>query len=90
MNQEFLLFRTNWKTWSWEVSWDHKVDKFAHLFKLGTKTKGYSHPHSTPQRIPMGNHRLEHHWFWVNIVPPIMSEVIVVETLKQHAKVRVI
>jgi hypothetical protein len=23
--------------------------------------KMYSHPHSTPQRIPMGNHRMGHH-----------------------------
>jgi hypothetical protein len=23
--------------------------------------EGYSHPHFAPQRIPMGNHRLEQH-----------------------------
>ncbi len=24
------------------------------------KLEGYSHPHTTPQRIPMDNHKLEH------------------------------
>jgi len=38
----------------------------------------------------MGNHRLEHRRFHVNIVPPIVLEVVVVETHKQHVGVRVI
>ncbi len=34
MNQKFLKFKTNGKAWNWEANWDHKVDKFNHLFKL--------------------------------------------------------
>jgi hypothetical protein len=42
--------------------------------------KGYSHPHTTPHWIPMGNRKMEHHQSCVNITPPIMLEVIIVET----------
>ncbi len=42
----------------------------------------YSHPHSTPQKIPMGNHRLKHCWTKVNTTSPRVSEVIAVETQK--------
>jgi hypothetical protein len=28
--------------------------------------EGYSHPHFAPHRIPMGNHRMEHHQYRVN------------------------
>jgi hypothetical protein len=38
----------------------------------------------------MGNCRFEHRRFHINIVPPIMLEVVVAETDKQHVKVRVI
>jgi hypothetical protein len=43
------------------------------------KTRGYSHPHSAPQRISMSNHKLEHHQSRINIVSPIVSEAVVVE-----------
>ncbi len=38
----------------------------------------------------MGNHKLEHHWSQVNIVSPIMLEIVVVEILRKHVGVRVI
>jgi hypothetical protein len=38
----------------------------------------------------MGNCRFEHCRFHINIVPPIMLEVVVVEIDKQHVEVRVI
>jgi hypothetical protein len=38
----------------------------------------------------MGNWRLEHRWSWVNIAPPIVSKVVVVETWTQHVGIRVI
>jgi hypothetical protein len=37
----------------------------------------------------MGNHRLEYRRSRVNIAPPIVSEVVVVETRKQHAGVKI-
>ncbi len=44
----------------------------------------YLHPHSAPQKIPMGNHRIEHYRPQVNTTSPIMSEATIVETQKQH------
>jgi hypothetical protein len=38
------------------------------------KTKVHLHPHSTPQRIPMGNHRMEHHHLRINTTSPIVSK----------------
>ncbi len=38
----------------------------------------------------MGNRRLEHHWSYINIAPPIVSKAIVLETWTQHARIRVI
>jgi hypothetical protein len=37
----------------------------------------------------MGNHRMEHRYSRINTTPPIMLEVAIVETWKQHAKVGV-
>ncbi len=54
------------------------------------KPEGYSHPHTAPQWILMGNCKLEHRWSYVNRAPPIVLEVIIVETWKQHVKVGVI
>jgi hypothetical protein len=39
----------------------------------------YSHPHIAPQRIPMGNHRLEQCRSQVNITSPIVSEAVVLK-----------
>jgi hypothetical protein len=44
------------------------------------KPKVYSHPHSTPQKIPLGNHRLEHRQIRINKTSPIMSKATIVET----------
>jgi hypothetical protein len=38
----------------------------------------------------MGNHKLEHHQFWINTIPPIISEAAIIETWKQHVGIRVI
>jgi hypothetical protein len=38
----------------------------------------------------MGNHKLEHHQFRINTIPPIISEAAIVETWKQHVGIRVI
>jgi len=51
------------------------------------ETRGYSHPHTTPKWIPMGNRRLEDRWSQVSITPPIMIKVVIVETQKQHIKI---
>jgi hypothetical protein len=51
--------------------------------------EGYSHPHTAPQWIPMGNHIMEHRQFCVNIVPPILLKATIVETQKQHVGIRV-
>ncbi len=32
----------------------------------------------------MGNHKLEHCWSHINIAPPIVFEVTIIETWKQH------
>ncbi len=59
---------------------------------IQTKSKileGYSHPHTTPQRIPMGNHKLEQCQPRVNIISPIMLEAAIVETHRQHVGVGV-
>jgi hypothetical protein len=54
------------------------------------EAEGYSHPHTTPQWIFMGNHRMEHYQSHVNTFPPIVLEVTIVETWKQHDGVKVI
>jgi hypothetical protein len=38
----------------------------------------------------MGNCKLEHHRSHVNIAPPILSKLVVVETYKQHVGIKVI
>jgi len=38
----------------------------------------------------MGNHKLKHHQFQINTIPPIISEATIVETSKQHVGIRVI
>jgi hypothetical protein len=50
----------------------------------------YSHPHSTPQRIPMGNHKMEHHRPQVNTTSSIMLKLAIVETRKPPARIGVI
>ncbi len=55
----------------------------------GREPKGYSHPHTGPQRILMGNHKLEQCQSQVKIASPIMSEATIVETRKQHVGIRV-
>jgi hypothetical protein len=54
---------------------------------MSKKLKVYSHPHSAPQRIPMGNHRMEHRRTRINTTSPIVSEVVVVETRRQSTGV---
>ncbi len=56
---------------------------------MSRKSEGYSHPHTTPQWILMGNRKLEHHQSRINTTSPIVSKVVVVETYKQHIRVRV-
>jgi hypothetical protein len=46
------------------------------------KPKGYSSPQYAPQKIPMGNHIMEHHQPQLNTTSPIMSEATIVETQK--------
>ncbi len=48
-----------------------------------------SHPHSTPLRIPMGNHMMEHHQPRVNTTSPRVLEVTIVETHTQPTRVGV-
>jgi len=47
------------------------------------KPEGYSYPHSTPQKILMGNHKMEHYRFRINIISLIVSKTTIVETQKQ-------
>jgi hypothetical protein len=49
----------------------------------------YSHPHSAPQRIVMGNHKMGHHPTQINTSSPRMSEVAIVETQKQPTRIKV-
>ncbi len=39
----------------------------------------YSHPHSAPQRIPMGNHVMGHRQIQTNLTSPRVSKVVVSE-----------
>ncbi len=54
---------------------------------MSKNPKGYSHPHTTPQWILMGNRRLEHHRSRINTTSPIVSKVVVVETWKEHIRI---
>ncbi len=47
----------------------------------------YLHPHSAPQKILMGHHRIEHHSPRINTSSPIMSKVAIVENRKQPTRV---
>jgi hypothetical protein len=50
---------------------------------IQTKSKEqevYLHPHYAPQKIPMANHRMEHHHPRINTNSPIVLEVVTVET----------
>ncbi len=58
-----------------------QICPFVHI--KNKEPKMYSHPHFVPQRIPMGNHKLEHRRIRVNTTSPIVSEMVVVETRKQ-------
>jgi hypothetical protein len=42
--------------------------------------KVYLHPHFAQQKIPLGNHIMEHHHPQINITLLIMSETTIVET----------
>ncbi len=52
--------------------------------------EAYSHPHSTPHIVPMGNHRLGHHHTRVNSISPRVLKTIIVIFRKQLARTRVI
>ncbi len=54
------------------------------------KPEVYSHPQFAPQRIPMGNHRMEHCWPWINTTLPIVSKAVVVETHRQPTGIIII
>jgi len=49
--------------------------------------KGYSHPHTSPQKISMGNHKLKQCQYQVNTTSPIVLEMVVLETQKQHVEI---
>ncbi len=49
----------------------------------------YSHPHSTPHKILMGNHRMGHHHIPINLTSQKVSKATDVEIWKQHAKTEV-
>jgi hypothetical protein len=50
----------------------------------------YSHPHSTPQKLPMGNHKMEHCRTQVNTTSLRVLEAAVVETQRQPIGIEVI
>jgi len=52
---------------------------------MNRKPKVYSHPHFAPQKIPLGNHRLEHCQTKINTTStsPIVLDATIVETQKQ-------
>jgi len=52
-----------------------QIHPFVHI--KSKEPKMYSHPRSAPQRIPMGNHKLEHRWTRINTTSLIVSEVAV-------------
>jgi hypothetical protein len=56
---------------------------------MSRKLEGYSHPHTTPQWILMGNHRFEHHRSHISTSSLIVLEMVVVETYKPHVGVGV-
>jgi hypothetical protein len=53
------------------------------------KPKLYSHLHFAPQRIPMGNHRMEHCQIEINTTSLRVLELVVVETRRQHVGIKV-
>jgi hypothetical protein len=63
------------------------IHPFIHI--KNREPEGCSHPHFAPQRIPMGNHKMEHNQLQINTTS-IVSEATIVEIRRQHAKVGVI
>jgi hypothetical protein len=64
------------------------IHPFIHI--KNKEPEGYSHPHFAPQRILMGNHKMEHHQPQINTISPIVSEATIVEIWRQHVKIGVI
>jgi hypothetical protein len=50
----------------------------------------YSHPHSAPEKLPMGKHKMEHCWTQVNITSPTVLEAAIIEIQRQFARLKVI
>ncbi len=40
-----MYFRIDLEAWSWEANWDHEVDRFVHLFRLGVENQRDIHIH---------------------------------------------
>jgi hypothetical protein len=54
---------------------------YVHI--INKEPEVYSHPHFSPQGIPMGSHKLEHRWIKISTTSPKVLEMIVIETWRQ-------